>query len=74
MAPLGRMLIVLGALLVVAGGFLLLAARVGVPLGKLPGDIAWRGKHLSVYAPIATCLVISILLSLLAWIVNHLRR
>jgi len=74
MAPLGRMLIVLGALLLVAGGFLLLAARMGLPLGKLPGDIAWRGRHVSVYAPIATCLAVSILLSLLAWIVNHLRR
>jgi len=74
MAPLGRILILLGALLMAAGGLLLFAGRMGLPLGRLPGDIAWRGEHVSVYVPIATCLAISILLSLLAWIVNHLRR
>jgi hypothetical protein len=63
-----------GILLVVSGGPLLLAGRLGLPLGRLPGDIAVRGKHVSFYAPIATCLVLSILLSLLLWLLNHLRR
>jgi Protein of unknown function (DUF2905) len=74
LAPLGRLLIVLGALSLLAGGFILLAARIGVPLGRLPGDIAWRGKHASFYAPIATCLLVSVLLSLLFWVVNYFRR
>jgi hypothetical protein len=64
MAPLGRLLIAPGILLVAAGGFVLLAGRLGLQLGKLPGDIALRGKHVSFYAPIATCLLLSILLSL----------
>jgi hypothetical protein len=74
MAPLGRMLIALGALLLVAGCLILLASRLGLPLGRLPGDIAVRGKHVTFYAPIATCLLLSILLSLLFWLVNHFRR
>jgi hypothetical protein len=74
MAPLGRMLIALGALLLVAGGLILLAGRLGLPLGRLPGDIAVRGKHVTFYAPIATCLLLSILLSLLFWLLNHFRR
>ncbi len=74
MAPIGRLFIALGILLVLAGGLLLLAGRLGLPLGRLPGDIAVRGKHFAFYAPIATCLLLSLLLSLALWLVNHLRR
>jgi len=74
MASVGRMLIALGFLLFVAGGVILLAGRIGFPLGRLPGDIAVRGKHVTFYAPIATCLLLSILLSLILWLINHFRR
>jgi len=74
MTPFARMLIVLGALLMLAGGLMLLAGRIGLPLGRLPGDIALRGKHVTFYAPIATCLLLSIAVSLLFWLVNHFRR
>jgi Protein of unknown function (DUF2905) len=67
-------LISLGVLLLVAGGVLLLSARLGIPLGRLPGDIAVRGRHVSFYAPIVTCLVLSLALSLLFWLINHFRR
>jgi hypothetical protein len=70
----GRLLVGLGVLLLIAGGLVMLAGRVGLPLGKLPGDIAVRGKNFTFYAPIATCVVISILLSLVMWLVNHFRR
>ena len=74
MQELGRVLISLSVLLLVAGGVLLLCARLGLPLGRLPGDIAVRGRHVSFYAPIATCLVLSLALSLLFWLINHFRR
>ena len=74
MQGLGRMLLMLGALLLLSGGLILLFARVGLPLGRLPGDLALRGKHFSFYAPIATCLLLSAALSLLFWIINTLRR
>lgn len=74
MAPLGRMLIALGILLIIAGALLLLAGRVGLPLGQLSGDIEVRGKHWTLYAPLATCLLLSMLLSLIFWLLNHFRR
>jgi len=40
----------------------------------LPGDIAVHGKHFAFYMPIATCLLLSLALSLALWLVNHLRR
>lgn len=74
MQDFGRVLIGLGVLLLIAGGLVLLAGRVGLPLGRLHGDIAVRGKNYTFYAPIATCVMISILLSLVMWLVNHFRR
>jgi hypothetical protein len=71
---LGRVLIGFGILLVVAGAIVLLASRMGLPLGRLPGDFAIRGKHFAFYAPVATCLLLSVVLSLVLWLVNHLRR
>ena len=68
------MLIALGLLLLLTGGLILLAGRIGFPLGRLPGDIALRGKHWSFYAPIATCLLLSVVLSLILWLINSLRR
>jgi DUF2905 family protein len=57
----GRNLIILG--IVIAGiGLVVLA---GVPLGRLPGDIIWRRGQTTVYLPIVTCLVISVVLSLI---------
>ena len=70
----GKLLVGLGVLLVVLGALVLLVGRMGLPLGRLPGDIAIRGRHGSLYAPIATCLLISLVLSLLMWLVNHFRR
>ena len=47
----------------VAGGLLLILAGA-VGLGRLPGDLAFRGKHVRVYVPIATCIVLSIILTI----------
>jgi hypothetical protein len=74
MQDLGRILVGLGVLLLVAGLVVLLAGRLGLPLGRLPGDIAIRGKNVTFYAPIATCVVLSILVSLVLWLLNHFRR
>ena len=57
----GRTLIILG--LVIAGIGLVVMA--GVPLGRLPGDIIWRRGQTTVYLPIVTCLVVSVVLSLI---------
>ena len=58
----GRVLITLG-LLLVAGGLLI---QFGVPLGRLPGDIVIRRGQSAFYVPIVTCLVVSVVLSVVA--------
>ncbi len=71
---LGRILIIAGAILLVTGVLVILAGKANVPLGRLPGDISYRGKNTAFYFPIMTCIVISILLSVIMWIVNRFSR
>lgn len=74
MNELGRALLGLGLLLAVIGGSLLLAGRFGLRLGRLPGNIAYQGKHFSVYFPLGTCILVSIVLSAIFYAVSRLRR
>jgi hypothetical protein len=74
MHDLGRTLIFLGLLLVVAGAVILGLNRLHLPLGRLPGDFNWRGRGWSISFPLATSVIVSILLSLLLWAVGRLRR
>jgi uncharacterized membrane protein len=66
MSDLGRTLVVAGLVLAAAGVVVMIAARAGTPLGRLPGDLAWKGKGFSVSVPLATGLVLSIVLTVLA--------
>jgi Protein of unknown function (DUF2905) len=63
MSELGRPLIVLGAVLLLAGLFLAFGPRIP-GLGRLPGDIVWRRGNTTVYFPIVTCIVLSLLATL----------
>ncbi|HOU36157.1 MAG TPA: DUF2905 domain-containing protein [Candidatus Omnitrophota bacterium] len=67
MHEIGRILITLGLVLAAAGAFLLLAHKVPW-LGHLPGDIVIRRKNVFIYFPLATSLIISIILSVLFWV------
>jgi hypothetical protein len=68
---LGRLLIFGGLILVGLGVVVLLLNRLNVPLGRMPGDIVWRGKNTTVYFPIVTCLVLSLLGTFLLWLFNR---
>ncbi len=70
----GRLLIGFGLLLVVVGAVVLLLGRTGLPLGRLPGDFSWRGKHTTVYFPLGTSILLSVVLSLLFYILSRFRR
>jgi len=70
----GKLLIGVGGLLIVIGLCVLLANRIGIPLGRLPGDIKYRGRNTAFFFPITTCIVLSIVLSLVMWIVNRFLR
>jgi hypothetical protein len=74
MTDLGKLLLVLGGVIIVAGAVLLLAGRFNVPLGRLPGDIVYRGKNTVFYFPLATCIVISLVLSLIFWLCGRGHR
>lgn len=74
MADLGKSILILGLVLAAIGAALLLAARMGLPLGRMPGDLAWRGKNVQVFFPLGTCILISIVLTVVFWIISHLRR
>jgi hypothetical protein len=71
---LGKMLVVLGVVLAAAGVLLWFGAKLPFRLGRLPGDIAYQGRHNSFYFPIVTCIVLSLALTLVLWIVNFFRR
>lgn len=68
MADLGKVLLLLGGIIVVVGAALLLAGKLNLPLGRLPGDIVYRGKNSVFYFPIVTCILISVVLSLIFWL------
>ena len=61
----GRVLIILGAALLLIGVLFSLGDRLSIRFGSLPGDIVYRGKNTVFYFPWVTCLVISVLLSLI---------
>lgn len=68
---LGRILILAGLILIVAGAIVVLLSRLHLPFGRLPGDVAWRGKHTTVYFPWVTCLVISAVATFLLWLFSR---
>ena len=71
---LGRLLLILGAVIVIVGALLYFGARLPFRLGRLPGDIIHRSEHTTFYFPIVSCLVISIVLSVILWFFSNLRR
>jgi len=71
---LGKLLVLIGAVLLVAGGLVMLLSRTNLPLGRLPGDFLYRGKNTTVYFPLATSLLLSVVLSIVLYLVSRWRR
>jgi hypothetical protein len=63
----GKLLILIGLLIAAAG----VAIQLGVPLGRLPGDIVIRREHSTIYIPIVTCIVLSVLLSVIGMVLRR---
>jgi Protein of unknown function (DUF2905) len=74
MQQLGRLLLSIGAMFIVIGALLYFGQKLPFRLGRLPGDISYRGQHGTFYFPLVSCLVISIVISLILWLINQLRR
>jgi len=67
----GKALILAGILLAALGGVILLLENTPLRLGRLPGDIVIRGKHGAFYFPVVTCLLLSVLFSLVMWLLRR---
>jgi Protein of unknown function (DUF2905) len=74
MREVGRLLLVIGGVAVVAGAFLYFGGRLPLRLGRLPGDVVHRGEHTTFYFPVVTCLLVSVGLSVIFWLISHFRR
>jgi hypothetical protein len=77
MRELGRVMVLAGVVLAAAGALVWLAARPGgLPfrLGRLPGDVAYQGKHGTFYFPVVTCILLSVVFTLILWLVQWLKK
>ena len=71
---LGRSLLFLGGFVVLIGAFFFLGGRLPFRLGRLPGDIVHKGENTTFYFPIVTCIVLSVGISLVMWLISRFRR
>jgi len=68
------MLVMVGVALVVLGGIVMLLGRTGLPLGRLPGDILYRSKNTTFYFPLASSILISVVLSIVLFVIGRVKR
>ena len=71
---LGRTLLVLGGVSVFVGALLYFGGKLPLRLGRLPGDIVHRGEHTTFYFPIVTCLLLSVAVTVIFWLVGQFRK
>ena len=65
----GKVLVIIGLLIALFGGLLLMSGRIPW-IGRLPGDIVIQRKNFTVYFPIMTSILLSILITLILWLVG----
>jgi hypothetical protein len=71
---LGKLLVLLGGIVVIVGLALIFVGRTHLPIGRLPGDIIYRGKNTTFYFPLATSIVVSVVLSILLYVIGRIRK
>jgi hypothetical protein len=74
MADFGRLLVFLGGLLLMVGIVLIVLGKTNLPIGRLPGDIIYRGKNTTVYFPLVTSILLSIVLTAVMYLIGRFRR
>lgn len=74
MGTAGRVLITTGVVLLAFGVVLVIVGRLDLPLGRLPGDFSHKGKNFSFYFPLGSSLLLSILLTLILYLIGRFRR
>jgi Protein of unknown function (DUF2905) len=71
---LGKLLVFMGAVLLGVGVVLVLLGRSNLPIGRLPGDIIYRGKNTTFYFPLATSILLSVVLSVVLYLIGRFRH
>jgi len=74
LGDLGKLLLIGGLVLAGVGVLLMIGGRLPFRIGRLPGDISYHGRSGSFYFPVVTCILLSVALTLILWIVNVFRR
>jgi len=74
MADLGKLLVFVGGLLLIVGIVLIVLGETNLPIGRLPGDIIYRGKNTTVYFPLVTSILLSIVLTAVMYLIGRFRR
>ncbi|HKD15956.1 MAG TPA: DUF2905 domain-containing protein [Candidatus Angelobacter sp.] len=74
MVELGKFLVLVGVVIIILGAVLLFTGKLNLPLGRLPGDFVYRGKNTVFYFPLATSLLLSVILSLIFWLIGRSRH
>jgi ribose/xylose/arabinose/galactoside ABC-type transport system permease subunit len=64
----------IGAVIFLAGSALWFVSKTGFQIGRLPGDITWTGKNVKIYAPIATMIFVSVILTIILNILSRFGR
>jgi Protein of unknown function (DUF2905) len=74
-AEIGKVLVILGGAVVVVGLLLMLGSKFSwLGIGHLPGDIRYKGRNTSFYFPLATCVLLSAVVTLILWLISHFTR
>lgn len=74
MTDIGKLLLFLGLVLAAIGLALVLLGRTNIPIGRLPGDIVYRGKNTTFYFPLVTSILLSVVLSLIFYVIGKIRH
>ncbi|HOD36003.1 MAG TPA: DUF2905 domain-containing protein [Syntrophales bacterium] len=68
-SSLGKMLIIIGVVIILIGAVLMLGTKIPW-LGRLPGDFSFKGKNFTFYFPLGTSILISVVLTLILWLIS----
>ncbi|HZT70725.1 MAG TPA: DUF2905 domain-containing protein [Terriglobia bacterium] len=71
----GKLLIIVGGVLMAVGLLFILGSRFSFfGLGHLPGDIRYKGKNTTIYFPLTTCIILSLVFTLIFWLISYFTR
>ena len=74
MGSIGRLLVIAGLVITTVGAFIMFLSKVNIPIGRLPGDIVIHRKNFTFYFPFATSIILSVLLSLLFYVISRFHK